>query len=358
MNTKQKTPQQLRNEARFCASARDRAELEQQASRLETGQEHPAITTANCPLKIAGLEEKPDLCTGGTKLVGPCPACREQGRDSQGKHLVVYPNNKWGCVAFPSTEIETPARNAHMRRIWALAGGNLSSLAEPARMDPAVKARRAKLVADARMIWERSRVQYAMSVADWQKTSAELPTSPVEHYRAWCSIWRAGEPAWCGDRYDCEADFVRHLFKPASEFEKGWGMCKADGCDHTSGWVWKSDATGRAASNRTAQRVFVPVEHDEVPEHEQVALTRYLEAELGLNLLMAVHTTNRGFHSLFDARELSQAMIAKLEFFLAAIGADYGTFRRGSSRTPGATRQNHFDGKPFGSVQPIIYIKP
>jgi len=36
MSIKQKTPQQLHNEARYCASERDRAELEAQVSRLET----------------------------------------------------------------------------------------------------------------------------------------------------------------------------------------------------------------------------------------------------------------------------------------------------------------------------------
>jgi phage/plasmid-associated DNA primase len=43
MSIEQKTPQQLRNEARFCASERDRAELEAQAAGLEAGQAHPTI---------------------------------------------------------------------------------------------------------------------------------------------------------------------------------------------------------------------------------------------------------------------------------------------------------------------------
>lgn len=345
--------EELRKLARFC-TPRDRAAMEAQADRLESGQAHPLITASAAPL-WGEYEEMPDLGTGGTKLVGLCPACAEQGRDSNLRHLVIYPNGKFGCAAYPALAIETPARAAHLQRVWQLVGKSVR-LTKPEPLPPLILKRRNKLQADVAEIWQRAREQYAMTLAEWQASSAELPTSAEGCFLAYCGIWKPGETAWIGDRYDCTAAFRGHLFQPATQAGRGWEMCQSDGCDHASGMIWTTNAKGRGKENQIG-RVFVPVEHDEEPIEQQVALARYLEAECGLTILMAVHTTNRGFHTFFDARSLPKEMHAKIAFFLASIGADYGAFQRGSTRTPGALRQNRFDGKPFGSAQPIIYIQ-
>lgn len=61
------------------------------------------------PLKLENVVRK----TG--KLQARCPACKEQGSDSQGVHLVVYPDGRFNCIKYPGDR-------AHNRRIVALTG--------------------------------------------------------------------------------------------------------------------------------------------------------------------------------------------------------------------------------------------
>ncbi len=49
------------------------------------------------------------------KTVGRCPACAAQGKDSKGNNLVVFPDGKFGCAAYPSSR-------RHNRQILDLAG--------------------------------------------------------------------------------------------------------------------------------------------------------------------------------------------------------------------------------------------
>ena len=43
-----------------------------------------------------------------------CPACAEDGADTKGEHLAVFPDGKFGCVVNPKDK-------AHTKRIYALA---------------------------------------------------------------------------------------------------------------------------------------------------------------------------------------------------------------------------------------------
>lgn len=49
------------------------------------------------------------------RTIAACPACREQGHDKKGDHLVIWPDGKFGCVS-------NPEDGAHRSRIFALAG--------------------------------------------------------------------------------------------------------------------------------------------------------------------------------------------------------------------------------------------
>ena len=44
-----------------------------------------------------------------------CPACSEEGADSKGEHLAVFPDGRFGCVVSPKDK-------EHNKRIYALAG--------------------------------------------------------------------------------------------------------------------------------------------------------------------------------------------------------------------------------------------
>ena len=49
------------------------------------------------------------------KITAQCPACREDGGDNTGNHLVVYPDGCFGCVVYPGSR-------EHRRRIYRLVG--------------------------------------------------------------------------------------------------------------------------------------------------------------------------------------------------------------------------------------------
>ena len=54
------------------------------------------------------------------KIIAQCPACLEEGHDSAGNHLVIYPDGKYGCVV-------NGGDTTHSKRIYALVGGKSSS---------------------------------------------------------------------------------------------------------------------------------------------------------------------------------------------------------------------------------------
>lgn len=49
------------------------------------------------------------------RTTAACPACREQGGDKKGDHLVIWPDGKFGCVAYQDDPV-------HRSRIYAIAG--------------------------------------------------------------------------------------------------------------------------------------------------------------------------------------------------------------------------------------------
>jgi len=65
-------------------------------------------------IKIELLENQTKLPDGGVRA--RCPACAAEGGDSKGKHLMVFPDGKFGCAAHPGDE-------EHRKRIAVLVGG-------------------------------------------------------------------------------------------------------------------------------------------------------------------------------------------------------------------------------------------
>ena len=63
-------------------------------------------------LDLTRLEK---LCEKGGKTTARCPACAERGGDSQGVHLVVWPDGRFGCAASSGDTL-------HRKRIWGLVG--------------------------------------------------------------------------------------------------------------------------------------------------------------------------------------------------------------------------------------------
>jgi hypothetical protein len=57
--------------------------------------------------------------TNGAKTTAQCPACAEAGHDQKGEHLVINPDDSFGCVIYPGDSAEA---KQHRKRIFALCG--------------------------------------------------------------------------------------------------------------------------------------------------------------------------------------------------------------------------------------------
>ena len=71
------------------------------------------VEPMNAQLDSAKLDNAKARANGDTEAA--CPACREQGGDKAGNHLLVKADGRFGCVAYPND-------TDHRKRIFALIG--------------------------------------------------------------------------------------------------------------------------------------------------------------------------------------------------------------------------------------------
>jgi len=64
-------------------------------------------------LDIAKLENVSRKSDG--RIIARCPACAAEGNDSNGEHLAVFPDGRFGCVVYPQDK-------AHTKEIFRLVG--------------------------------------------------------------------------------------------------------------------------------------------------------------------------------------------------------------------------------------------
>jgi len=76
--------------------------------------------------------------TGGGRIQARCPACAEEGGDTKGEHLIIYPDGRFGCCVHPGDK-------QHRKRIFALAGE-----ATKRQVKPVVVVRKASATQSAR----------------------------------------------------------------------------------------------------------------------------------------------------------------------------------------------------------------
>ncbi len=77
-------------------------------------------------MKIIDITKLEKVVEKQGKTVSRCPACAKSGGDRKAEHLVVYPDGRFGCAAYPEDK-------QHRREILALVGveGGCSSWPKP-----------------------------------------------------------------------------------------------------------------------------------------------------------------------------------------------------------------------------------
>jgi hypothetical protein len=270
-------------------------------------------------------------------------------RDSRGTHLVIYPDGAFSCAANQGE----PGAD-HRKIIKRLIGLNdPKAVAEAKRISYSIRKQReatAKAKADMRkagnVLWEAVKRDYSMSLEEFSSTSPQsIPSDPSDHFRTFCGFFQPDDLIWCGEKYDCNAVFLRHLF-PAKEWERQWEVIGIDRCEYSNGHSFNYRASSRAAKYYQDRRLLV-IEHDHATVPEQIALIRFLVAQ-GMMLKGVLHTGGKGLHGLFSPLEKLQDM-ARIQTLLEGVGADLQSANRSQTRTPGALRD-------IGNRQLFVWI--
>lgn len=350
------------------APANERPRLEREAKRK--AEKKPRLT-ANTPVP-RGFE-KIDLEDRGEFWQGACPACQELGKDKYGNHMRVYEDGWPVCMAFQGEAGKE--HRARIRKLLKLKGK--AGFKTIKRLDTSEA--EASLRAAFEGLWATIKSEFSGDIPDLGP-SGHIPAEPKEHFLSWARLcFRPGDLVWGGTRgdwselskevdrisgksegkeYPAWRSFARHCFDP-EEAEAAWEIIQRDGCDHTSGVSWKDPSKGRISKNIAYNRIL-GVEHDDADWPSQIALWRYCQQVLKMDLLAVVDTTNKGGHGHFDANGLSTVRIREIISTLQALGADPNVLERSSTRIPGAIRQKDWQKpeKPFGGVQALLWIKP
>jgi hypothetical protein len=313
--------------ARFAANPHVAADM-----RRETAGS-PEAPAPEAPASAVALS----LTDVGGKWAGPCPACRAEGGDSEGRNMVVFEGGAFGCIRHPGEE-----GKEHRQKMISLCPelrGKPRRFRAPVLEDKAAAAAAVIKAENLQVLWDTICKRLACEPGDLPG-SAPIPKEPFGQFHAWCSLWGEGETAWVGERYDSQEAFTLHKFEPAraGEPERLWKMVEAERLDHASGLIWKPDATNRKATSVAGRRLIV-VEHDDATVAETVGLIRYAADVLGWPLRMILSTAGKGIHGLFDAAGIPPMQLRDDAQILADLGADKTALSRSATRIPGALRQ-------------------
>lgn len=330
-----------------------RSDVERQAYERAENARTPVVlpstkTPSNVCIDFSKLENLQDC---EDKWTARCPVCAEEGKDKSGNHLVIFPTGHFGCIVH---EREDGAE--HRKEIFAAVGlKKKTKISQNAQaIIEAQKAIKKETSEKALRAWERAKAKWSGTLKDLGPC-ADIPDSPKEHFKIFSSLWQENQIAWIGHRYDHNAAFKSHLFNLSKNWEMAWGNVEANGLDHTSSLVWDSAAEGRNIKQWARGRAFLVVEHDDASREHQIALLRAMSEGFQLRLLAVLDTGGKSWHGFFDVRSINAMSYTTVSRFLKNIGADAGSFTRGSTRTPGAVRQPD-EKNAGGAIQRFVWI--
>lgn len=341
------------NISKFLANPHERAAEKKREEAKEAGITPPPPTA---PASVIALELE-EVSTG--KWEGPCPACRAEGGDSKGNHLVVYESGAFGCTVHRGED-----GHEHRQKMVALCpalrgkGGSYTPTPQ-ADWSEADK----KLAEAYRELWKEICEKFSGPLESLGE-SGPIPEEPREQFLLWGrTFFKPGQRGWVGVMQESREAFQRHLFElwNPDEASRAWEVVSREGLDVTRLHLWHDPAEGRQATNAHTPLSIV-IEHDgpkenRTPLPQQVALLRYCVETLGLTLRMVISTGGKGIHGLFDIPPIPPHDLKRIIDLFSGIGADRASIQSASTRIPGATRQPS-ETNPGGNFQKILWINP
>jgi hypothetical protein len=283
------------------------------------------------------IEKLENIRLSGSKLIARCPACRADGADDTGNHLVLWPESgKFACAAHPGDR-------EHRRLIWRLAGSARVGWRPPGltradflkKRESARRVQRAEQLASA----ARDRAGELIFSRTWdpEELAARSPVPLGTGQAHWCQmlsrLFGEDEVVWIGEVWQSGVRHQGH-FRPCSE----WLRSRETGppgpmtCPDT----FKPGSVSRSGSSVATSRYLV-VEADEaigrkpVTEAERVenlrrnlCIIRWLHEGLGWRLRAIVHTGGKSCHGWFDRPPAGH--IDELRSLSPVLGTDAALF--------------------------------
>jgi hypothetical protein len=319
------------------------------------------MTTTHTSLDLTRLE---NVRHSGDITTARCPACAEGNGDRKGKHLIIYPNGKFGCAAMQKD-------TEHRRRIFALAGIVGEREHDPEqerqrRQQRATERREAQarqcLLATIQEKRKKIIARHPWEPADvWENSPQRIDCDLVEfdprHFLA--TLFPQDALVWAGD---VRHSGTRHADHWRTVAEWQYAPSEEIG-PFTTPAVWKPGTCSRTAANVHAAPYAVldfdgfdgckPEKPDEIEKHrlDSLAMVRWLREGLHWQLAAIVWTGSKSIHAWFHTPP--PAVLQSLRNTAAALGIDAGLIGRPEHpcRLPGQRHQK------TGGMSRVLWLK-
>ena len=271
----------------------------------------------------------------GDDAISACPACREEGKDSDRDNLRVYAAGPFNCIAYPKDR-------EHNRRIFALVGvcgektlnpiekrqwrerrgRELQRERDLAALQETAKAHREKIIA--RWQWNMADV--------WENSPQRIDCQLVESDPRWfiSSLFPQDSVVWAGEVHESGQE---------GNHGSRWKTAAAWQDEHqvgpmTTPAIWKPGTLSRASGNVTAAPYVVldfdgldgrkPKTPDEIEAHlrTSLAMIHWIREGLHWELAAILFTGSVSLHAWFHSPP--QDVLESLKTTAATLGMDAG----------------------------------
>lgn len=271
----------------------------------------------------------------GDDVIAACPACRENGKDSDRDNLRVYAAGPFNCIAHPKDR-------EHNRRIFALVGVRGEKALDPVErrqwrerrarefqlrcdrvaLQEAAKAHRQNIIA--RWKWDRADV--------WENSPQRIDCDLVEFDPRWflSSLFPQNSMVWAGAVHESGQDGIHaSRWKTVSDWQHDQRVGPM-----TTPAIWKPGTTTRIAENIIAKPYVVldfdgfdgrkPKTLEEIQTHvcASLALIRWMREGLHWELAVLLFTGSVSLHAWFHSPP--QDVLESLKNTAAELGMDAG----------------------------------
>lgn len=283
-------------------------------------------------LDLARLVKRKDRAG---KIIAQCPACAENGGDSSGEHLVIYPDGKFGCAVNPRDHV-------HRQRIFKLIG----VVERPALIHPAKPTR--STCSDiasqkSETLLSRIKSHYPTAVSELWEDSPTRCDDCLDSTQAFLGIFPPDARLWIApDIYRSGKPEHARFFRTVAE----WRAERLT----TPGTRITPSSFGPRCYSRTRSNVvdhhFAVIETDEIGEgklysnkDEFCSLIHWLRESCGWHLAAVVDSGGKSLHAWFHHPGVEDLAC------LATIADDLGLDKKFLEpsqpwRLPGVPREN------------------